>query len=404
MTKITIPSPLSAPQISPIENKCFLPSVYPELAACWPLSSNETLSHAITTCKTCDPLVSSLFDIGYAVDLENNDSGSRVVPIAVVASGECGNTISFWKIEDDVVELRTKTITSIRVPAIGQTEGIEWSAGGAPVRQICFAGTVEEKATWMAARLPHSTIIFRPQYHRNPVSVPISRDDDHLLPIRSRKSRLDANPLVEILNTQTGGFAHADVTFNPWYQKQFAIVDERGNWSVWELSGRHRRTKGNWTAVSVKSGALPWLDLGDAQDIDDHPRHDGWATIEWAGDVNSFIVSDRRCPMLYRMESGQVCPYTIELGLKRRTEWILDIKRSASNVSHAFILTTTRIFWLDITSSPDPTIAAENDSRPSLCPRLSWRHFRDPEDITLRLASLPVDEGMMVIVAVLGFS
>ncbi|PYI04825.1 hypothetical protein BO78DRAFT_346920 [Aspergillus sclerotiicarbonarius CBS 121057] len=397
VTKTTIPSPLTALRTSSIENKGFLPRVYPELAACWPLSSNETLSHAITTCETCDPLVSSLFDIGYAVDLENNDSGSRVVSIAVVASGECGNTISFRKIQDDVVELRGKTITSIRVPAIGQPESIEWSAGGAPVRQICFARTVEEKATWMAARLPHSTTIFRPQYHRNSVPVLGSCDGDHVLPNRSRKSRLDANPLVEISNMRTGGFAHADVTFNPWYQKQFAIVDERGNWSVWELSGRHRRTKGNWTAVSVKSGTLPWLDLGDGHDSNDHPRHDGWAAIEWAGDVNSFIVSDRRCPMLYRMDSGQVYPYMIELGLKRRSEWILDIKRSASNVSHVFILTTTRIFWLDITSSPDPTIATGCDSRPPLYPRLSWRHFRDPEDTTLRLACLLVDKDFYLI-------
>jgi hypothetical protein len=30
------------------------------------------------------------------------------------------------------------------------------------------------------------------------------------------------------------------VTFNPWYQRQFAIVDIRGKWSVWEITGRQR--------------------------------------------------------------------------------------------------------------------------------------------------------------------
>ncbi|KAI3066184.1 hypothetical protein CBS147343_7327 [Aspergillus niger] len=397
VTKVTVQSPLTALQSSSIENKGFLPRVYPELAACWPLVDNETVSHAITSCDICNPSVSTLFDLGYAVDLENNDSGSRVIPIAVIASGECGNTISFRKIEDDVVELRRKTTSWARVPAIGQTETVEWSAGGAPVRQICFARTVEDNATWMAARLPRSTTIFRPQYHRTPVPVIGLHGSDHVFPHRSLKSRLDANPLVEISIEQTGGFAHADVTFNPWYQKQLAIVDERGNWSVWELSGRHRRNKGNWAAVSVNSGSLPWLDLGDGQDIDDHPRHDGWAAIEWVGDVNSFIVSDRRCPMLYRMESGEVYPYTIELGLKRRSEWILDIKRSSANVSHVFILTTTRIFWLDLTSCPEPSSATDNDSRPPLLPRLSWRHFRDPEDTTLRLTPLLVREDFYLV-------
>ncbi|OJZ87936.1 hypothetical protein ASPFODRAFT_58814 [Aspergillus luchuensis CBS 106.47] len=398
VTKVTVQSSLTALQSSSTENKGFLPRTYPQLAACWPLVDNETVSHAITGCDICDPSISTLFDVGYAVDLENSDSGSRVIPIAVIASGECGNTISFRKIEDDVVELRRKTTSWARVPAIGQTETVEWSAGGAPVRQICFARTVEDNATWMAARLPRSTTIFRPQYHRTPVPVIGLHGSDHQFPDRSIKSRLDANPLVEIPIQRTGGFAHADVTFNPWYQKQLAIVDERGHWSVWELSGRHRRNKGNWTAVSVNSGSLPWLDLGDGQDIDDHPRHDGWAAIEWVGDVNSFVVSDRRCPMLYRMESGDVFPYTIELGLKRRSEWILDIKRSSANVSHVFILTTTRIFWLDLTSCPEPSSATDKDSRPPLLPRLSWRHFRDPEDTTLRLTPLLVREDFYLVV------
>ncbi|GKZ31137.1 hypothetical protein AbraIFM66950_011278 [Aspergillus brasiliensis] len=396
VTKTTVSSPLTALQSSSIENKGYLPRVYPELAACWPLANNETVSRAITNCEICNPSISTLFDLGYAVDLENNDSGSRVIPIAAIASGECGNTICFRKIEDDVVELRRKTTSWARVPAIGQTETVEWSAGGAPVRQICFARTVEDNATWMAARWPCSTTIFRPQYHRTPVPVIGSHGSDHVFPDRSLKSRLDANPLVEISIEQTGGFAHADVTFNPWYQKQLAIVDERGSWSVWELSGRHRRNKGNWAAVSVNSGSLPWLDLGDGREIDDHPRHDGWAVIEWVGDVNSFVVSDRRCPMLYRMESGEVYPYTIELGLKRRSEWILDIKRSTANVSHLFVLTTTRIFWIDLTSYPESN-ATDNDARPPLLPRSSWRHFRDPEDTTLRLTPLLMREDFYLV-------
>ncbi|PYH95879.1 hypothetical protein BO71DRAFT_350536 [Aspergillus ellipticus CBS 707.79] len=397
VTKTTIPSPLTAPQTSLIANKSVLPSVYPELAACWPLANNETLSHTITTTsEICDPLISSLFDIGYAVDLENNDSGNRVVPIAAVASGECGNKICFRKFEEDTVEIQQRTATWMRVPAVGQTESTDWSAGGAPVRQICFARTVEEKATWMAARLPNTTTIFRPVYHRKPVPMFLSHDNDRISLNSPRRSRLDANPLVEISNMQTGGFAHADVTFNPWYQKQFAIVDERGNWSIWELSGRHRRSKGNWTAARVKSGSLPWLDVGDSQDDDDHPRHDGWAVIEWVGDVNRFIVSDRRCPMLYRIVSGQVWSYSIELGLKRESEWILDVKRSACDMSHVFILTTTRIFWLDVSSISNLTNMTDNDSR-SLYPRMCWRHFRDPEDITLRLTHLLVHEDFYLI-------
>ncbi|KAE8335172.1 hypothetical protein BDV24DRAFT_169483 [Aspergillus arachidicola] len=392
-TKTTITSPLTAPQSSQIENKSLIPKVYPELAACWPLVNNETLSHTITTTsEICDPLVSSLLDLGYAVDLENDESGSRTVPIAVVASGECGNAISLYKLDEDCVDLRLGTTVRMRVPSIEETGSAEWSARGAPVRQICFARTVEEKPTWMAARFPHSTWVFRPLHHMRPVPAHICLNSDHMLPGRSRNSHLDANPLVEISNSQTGGSAHAAVTFNPWYQKQIGIVDERGNWSIWEISGRHRQNKGNWTAARVRYGALPWLDLGDSHDIDGYPRHDGWAAIEWVGDVNSFIVSDRRCPMLYRMEDDQACPYSIELGLKKKSEWILDVKRSSCNVSNIFILTTSRVFWVDVNT--DLAVAAKDGTRPSLFPRLSWRHFRDPEDTTLRVAHMSIYEDL----------
>ncbi|KAF4154502.1 hypothetical protein CNMCM6936_007135 [Aspergillus lentulus] len=262
---------------------------------------------------------------------------------------------------------------------IGDAECTEWSAGGAPVRQICFARTVEEKPTWAAARFPHSTIVFRPLYRRKPVSVHIYQDGDRVAPSHTQSSRLDANPLIEISHSQTGGYAHADVTFNPWYQKQLAIVDERGNWSVWEMSG-----------------SLPWLDLGHSQKINGSPRHDGWAVIEWVGDVNSFIVSDRRCPILYRTEGNETLPFAIELELKRKSEWVLDVKRSACNVSQVFILTTSRIFWLDVSSVL--TADSQNDaSRPSLLPILSWRHFRDSEDTTLRLSSLVVSEELYLV-------
>ncbi|KAL2002477.1 hypothetical protein VTN02DRAFT_6699 [Thermoascus thermophilus] len=370
-------------------------NIHPELAAGSSLNETEALSRAISaTTDTCDPRVSTLIDLGHAVDLENDASGNRTVPIAVVASGECGDSISFLKIEDEVVEWRQQKLFRARVPSIGNTEATKWAGGGAPVRQICFAQTAEEKATWMAARFSLSTTIFRPLYRRTPISTHYGRNDVQSVPAPLRNSHLDPNPLVDISSSQTGGHPHADVAFNPWYQKQVAIVDECGNWSIWDLSGRQRRSKSNWLATCVKSGSLPWLGSSEGGDSNEQPHHDGWAAIEWVGDVNSLVVCDRRRIILYRLESDSVFSHPIELGLKRRSEWILDIKRSSSNLSHAFILTTSRILWLDTSSVVS---ASRRDSNPSLVPQLSWRHFRDPEDTTLRLASLQMGDDFLVV-------
>lgn len=334
--------------------------------------------------------MSSLIDVGYALDTGNDE----YIPIVVLASGECGNAISLYKIDEDTVELRQDAAAEVRVPSIGKSEHVQWSLGGASVRQICFGQTVEEKATWMAARFPHCTKVFRPLYHRKPTSTSIYFYGEPTTPIRCGASRLDANPLVEISRQRTGGFVHADVAFNPWYSEQLGIVDVNGNWSIWNLTHK-KQTKCNWTSKRSEFGSLPSLDNDDGQNTNNRSRHDGWAAIEWASAFNSFIVSDRRCPVLYRLENGQVYSFPIELDLRRPSEWILDIKRSTCNASHVFILTTSRVFWISITL--DPASTAMKSTRRSLYPLMFWRHFRDPEDTTLQLSPLLVQQGKVSI-------
>lgn len=210
--------------------------MHPELAACWPLVDDETVSHIITTAgELCDPLVSSLFDLGNAVDIENHESGNRVVPIAITVGGECCNVISFRKIEEGTVELKHGMKARVRIPMIGDAECTEWSAGGAPVRQICFARTVEEKPTWAAARFPHSTIVFRPLYRRKPVSMHIYQDGDPVVSSQKRSSRLDANPLIEISHSQTGGYGHATSLLTPGIRNNWPLsmseeIGASGKW------------------------------------------------------------------------------------------------------------------------------------------------------------------------------
>lgn len=366
-----------------------LSEAHPHLAAVSSLGRAETLSRTITT--TCDPGVSNVFALGHAVDLENDPSGSRTVPIAVAVTGRCGDSISLFRIEDEVAEWRQERPYKARVPSVGTAETSTWVGSGIPVRQICFAQTTEVKATWMAARFSTSTTIFRPLYHRFPVAVTReSYCDLENLP-SLRNSRLSANPLVDIHYYRTGGYPHADVTFNPWYQKQLAIVDIRGNWSIWNISGRNRRTGGNWIGDCVKSGTLPSVDPALNAFREEQPRYDGWAAVQWVADVNHLIVCDRRCIFLYQIAHASGFWRPIDLGLKGETEWILDLKRSPSKPSIVFILTTSRVFWLDITTS-NALFSGEEEA--PLIPQVSWRHFRDTEDTTLQLTITQIGNGM----------
>ncbi|KAJ5587929.1 uncharacterized protein N7459_003694 [Penicillium hispanicum] len=391
LTKTTVPTPLivikpdrSIETIRPPDQK-LIPNAHPDLATHWSIIRDDSFSKFVTTINDLyDPQVSSLLDLGFAVDLGNDDVKIRPSPVAIAAvvTGECGNTVSFRVMVEDTAELIFED-SALRVPSIGDAETTEWSSHGAPILQICFARPAEddeEKATWMAARMSDSTVVFRPLYQRDRVSMHIQNEDIATLSMPLRNSRLDANPAVKISKEYTGTFPHAGVAFNPWYQKQLAIVDTAGNWSIWEIMGREKRRKANWTATPGPKGSLTMEDKPSANG----PRHDGWASIEWIADFSTILVADRRSAMLFQITGDNIRSSIIELSMGKQSEWILDVRRSTQHKSHFFVLTTSRLLWFDSTG----TRPNEMGLRPTLHARLAWRHFRDPEDTTLRFSEL----------------
>ncbi|KAJ5363226.1 hypothetical protein N7541_004070 [Penicillium brevicompactum] len=391
-TTTSVPSPYLPDQPKPVQRvperdlRHVIGDSYPELAATWSTVRQESLSRAITaTIEQFDPESSSLFDIGFATDKRRYDKRFPSVPIAAAVSGPCRNVICLRTLEDANLELQFPTYSEMRVPTVGNTETSEWSKWGAPIRQVQFARPLEEDPIFMAARLLRSTTIFRPLYHIDPVPMHFP-DDAYLRPINGKNnSRLDTNPILEISVAQTGGCSHSDVTFNPWYQHQFAIIDTRSQWTVWEIDQTKSARQDLATARIVKSGILP-------PPLKHHrPRLDGWASIQWIHDVGLIIVANRRDVMIYALMDPQIPPRSVVLNMQKPSEWVLDLKRNPRNQSQFFVLTTNRILWFDMGAF------GEKDTPSYLHPRVSWRHFRDPNDITLRLSELVVYKDLHLI-------
>ncbi|KAJ5159203.1 uncharacterized protein N7500_008854 [Penicillium coprophilum] len=396
VTKTRIQSPFPPAKARPIPRvpqknpRKLITDAYPELAASWFSIREEPLSKAVMkTVEHYDPEISALFDIGYAVDQRRHDKRLRSIPIAVAVAGECRNIISFRTLEEEILELNSPNKLAFRAPSISDAEMSEWSKGGAPIRQVHFARPLDEKPVFMAARLSKGTTIFRPLYHWDPVPMrlPEGAIPGYTSPLRN--SRLDANPIVEIPASRTGGVSHAHVTFNPWYQRQFAIVDTRGKWSVWEITGRQRLQQATWSAERVKSGSLP---LRDYKRKHRCPRLDGWASIEWVHNVGSVLVANRHSVIIYAITDDQIQPRTVELGMAKQSEWVLGVQRNTRKPSQFFVLTTTRILWFDLGALP-----GEDDTSLSLYPQVSWRHFRDPEDTTLQLSDIVVYQDLYLV-------
>lgn len=353
---------------------------FPELTATSSTAQAEGLSRAITAATArWDPQISSLLEFGYAAQpYRHRAAHEKVVPIAAVASGEGRNTLTLARLETEIVEVVEGL--PVMIPYIGNQEVVNWTGTAAPIRQIRSSRPVDDVsfAEFIAVRYERSTFILQPYHHSEAQPVRTRGtpyDEDWMLP--TQDARLDPNPLLEIRASQTGGFAHVDVAFNPWYQRQFGIVDARGNWSLWSIADRDSQED---LVVHVQSGSL----VGP-----DDEMYDGWGALEWVGGASSLVVANRTRMILYTQASEGGPSFPVDLGLRRETDWILDVKRCPIQPSRLFVLTTSSIARIDLDLD-----SLQEDSISSIRPRLLWRHFRDPEDLTLRLIPITVGDCM----------
>ncbi|KAJ6016709.1 hypothetical protein N7451_000088 [Penicillium sp. IBT 35674x] len=361
--------------------------------------------------ETYTSRVSSLLDLGYAAISPPRDSSH--ISIAATVTGEGRNIISLRVIVEDTWELPHDR-SAVCVPAISDEETTEWSRPGALIQQICFARPPEgeKQGTLMAARLLDSTMLFRPLYRSAP-AAPVK----HYHSINSsslRTSRLDANPLVDIPITWTGGYPHADVAFNP-HQNKLAILDVQGNWSIWEIETEQKQGKAIACVVPGPRGSMSALDSIETDD----DKHRCRGFIQWI-DPSTILVADRRAAMLFHLE--EIKSRAIELKMKsqlgmetlfemgtdseletdaetdsdaemeNQLELILDVKRSTQRTPLFFILTSTRLLLFDMRNARDEEV------RPlPLEASLVWRFNGYVCDRTSRLSDLLIGDYLYLV-------
>ncbi|PGH05621.1 hypothetical protein AJ80_08313 [Polytolypa hystricis UAMH7299] len=360
---------------------------HPELASgSVTFSLHETASRAVTsTLSKFDPLISTCLAVGNAIEFSNNRFGDQTVPIIVRASAGRPATLQLVELENEPFAWSSHHTTVSWMPSTGHKGSAVWVSLDGPVQQICFAETVGEKPTWMAARSPLSVTIYRPLYRTTRPVTHYSNDGFD-------RTSLDANPLVSIPISLTGGQPHANASFNPWFQQQIGLVDCQGNWSIWDINRKHQNSI--WNADREVFASL--IRPAD-QDVkpNENEHYDGWASITWVASVHKLIVCDRRNMALCRVDSGSVQQCQIDLGLERPSEWIIDIKRSQANPCHVFVLTTSRIVWLAIL--PDEPSSSQNGHGSEISILLAWRHFRDTEDTSQQIAQVHLGNETLLI-------
>lgn len=355
------------------------------------VSEFEAVSAAATTAlRSHDATVGQLLSFGTITPLGNRALHARHV--VALPAGEGGNILRLQLL---IKEKRGwGTFAPSDTPCYLDCHSWKgdhafWNQDATAIQQICFAQP-ERPGSFLAVRLPRRIVLFRPTYYDRPVAASQSRL--YGLP----PSLIDVRPFHSVWTEDTGGISHADVAFNPHYQRQFAIVDRTSNWSVWDIDGKRR----SYTVKRAASGNMEMVRNHSEEPKPSLGREeDGWARIMWVGNANTLLISNRKQIMLIDLRDlsrSLSVPQLIDWKSTSNApqHWILDVKRHPLDEKQFFILTSTRLYLLSVLSSSNEPRATFGSTGATIV--LSWTHFRGAGDTTLTLYthSMP-DEGIV---------
>ncbi|KAF2661097.1 hypothetical protein K491DRAFT_774371 [Lophiostoma macrostomum CBS 122681] len=358
---------------------------HPDLIPSVELLPGEALASAAvtSTVQTYDPAMGALLSFGSISFKGTYRNTQRVAAVAAGENGSLLRLIVLSKIRSGWSQDGSVSVEGLSF--VNTTSGY-WNQDATPLQQVCFAQG-DARSSFLAVRTPTRTNIFRPVLHRR--DQPAQQSSFYDLP----PSLLDPNLVLSILNEQTGGEPHADVTFNPDYQRQFGLIDHKGNWSLWEFERRPNISPGYERFASC---TVVGQIRAEAETMRAQRRDDGWARITWIGDVNTILVCSRKTAEVFNVRGGQSTPLNCPSLLPERSpSWILDVKVVPMNKHRFCVLTSTRLFLLAVTCQDDlvPTIDSERGVRVLL----SWTHFRGADDISLQLSVLSATEHGIIV-------
>lgn len=333
-----------------------------------------------------DACPSTLLAVGLASDIDKVSS-TRKLHILALPGGKAGNLLRLIKPRVEGLGWEGHNGIKLRVLDPASSEECYWLGKGGPIRHISFGVDTEGLTSWLAVRRPESTAILRPLFRRLPVTSTLPKDFLE----RNKPSRLCPNHILTLESSRTGGRAHADVSFNPWYVRQFAVVDQQGYWSIWDIEGQKRK-RVTFEAIPGKFGHVHdgWNMEQGSKPL---KNADGWGRILWAANVSTLVVCDRRSIAVFSLKEQPKRLFSPDLINVTSTDWILDVKRSLTKADQIFVLTTTQIFWVQITAVGEDGDNESRDVGSKIL--LSCRHFRHGEDDALKLEIVEEDDGML---------
>jgi RNA polymerase I-specific transcription initiation factor RRN6 len=345
------PHALRDKQIAELVN--LVPTLQPGSSLLRPvLGASEAIEDAT---RKHDPVKGQLLSFGGVFD----DYTRRSTQLVAFAAGSTGSDVRVAQVQMQKQGWDDSRDVWLEVPVV-LGEETTWKSEGSPIQQICFAQPLESGESLLAVRTNSRVSIFKP----------VLREAGPM--------RLRLRLLFERSTIQNEGVPHADAAFNPWFPRQFAMVDQHAQWRVWEFRSRESSDATCICSSPVGEGNPPKNNLDD-----------GWARLLWVCNPNTVVVAKRCSVQLFDVNSGAAKLQDIDVKVSDVSSWVVDIAMAPTNPAQLLVLTTTHLYLFNLEER-------DGEVRAKLSMRI--RHFRSPEDITLRLTLFRDEDALTVII------
>lgn len=338
--------------------------------------------------ESFDPASGQSFAIGTARSL---DAFRRKGPIelAAITSGQDRTSIRIFALENDRLNVEGAEVGQAVSSTIGR-EITRYEGSDAAICQICFSSP-DFQRLFLAVRYSTQVLIFRLSSSKSTVS---SDNED---------VRIDCSPSMKLLLVAAvsaeamGQIPYADVSFNPWNPRQYAVVDENGSWAMWEMTSRLMSSKQAYCSTLKCKEALKSHTQQCSRrelSVKESVLEDGWCRILWLANFNTIFVCNRRAASIWDVSFTPVeleCPSFVDM---QSSNWILDAQRDPQNLDHLFILTSTTLFITKLI--PAEGNGPGNPTTVQLSVLNSWQHYLNGEDITLGMSCSSSPSGSAV--------
>jgi RNA polymerase I-specific transcription initiation factor RRN6 len=314
----------------------------------------------------------NILALGYAA------ARPKLSRIIALPCGEAGHILKLVRLRKQALAWGNRGGPSISLYSLDTSDQGFWMSTGGAIRQIGVCDSGNEPSPWLAVRQDTLITIFRPTLGQvRPVAVP--NTSTGIFP----PSRLSVNPVASLSTERHGSDIFVDMSFNPWYTRQFILIDKLGRWSIWSVEGKSQLSTAN--LVPGKSGSInDGHEIDVLSDVPAPESGDGWHQALWISNLSTIAVCGRNQIAIFDMKARPIRLRSI--GLK--SERILDTKKSPAGHNHLFVLTNSRIIWVEVKPSGD-----NESEEPGARVILSQRHFRDSCDNSLKLCILQRDPG-----------